>query len=840
MLYQFSENQWGDRYIDSLSRQTFANVSAEHYFASHMDINFDKSDVLYVIVGSDSGLLIDYFRTHMQASGTRAVFVEPDDVYEILTAECDHLLNRDGTLLTSPEHEQNQPDIRLHSHGHWRREVMDGRDKSWFQAGELRIIESQSSQKDYTQIYMPLFKEIRSAIDRRSIDIVEELGNKTYVRTQMINAADSVLPLLTSADFGKGYTAVILGGGPSLDTYLDWVIENREKLFVIAVSRLSSRLQAIDFKPDAIVHIDPYPTSYDVSKHGVVWTDVPLLCGFHTAPQLLQEWQGPRFYLGRRLPWTAKDDVVALNTIAAPGPTVSHTATLVASSLGFSQIYMIGVDMCYSSVTTHAKGSPEEAFQKLPSLYDAQVETYSGSMAGSIYAFERGVRSLEHIGKAANQNTTVLFNLNEYAAKIDCIPHVKTSDITLPDSKADFSEYVKQYEEYDNLKNFKELEIELKAARAKYHYIKRSCQQAHRIIDRMYSPAGSVDSARYMKKLDRIDRKIETRATDFIYAIKLYQSDVLIKLKKPSGFDEMKDTAMKEWISAYYEIFATGAESFLTMIADLECRIQIRQAELEETKSVEALIDIWKKDLTPGRILQFDDAAISRLNESDKKRVEIAKDQFLNTIHNDDTALSRKLKSFNLNIDHCMRSLIYIFNIKSKVDLQSLSDNLLDSDWPGNVIRTFAIGLIADIDSRHDNAINQYQLVIDACSDRLDEQTDTLESMQRIIEESLVRMTQAYLNLKQPDAACTTLGTLCEMLPQYFMAYAKLLNLCGRTDTALEILNIYVEHYPTHWQAAQLIADILSAADRQEEAELASQLSITMRKTDTPEFNKAA
>jgi predicted Zn-dependent protease len=112
--------------------------------------------------------------------------------------------------------------------------------------------------------------------------------------------------------------------------------------------------------------------------------------------------------------------------------------------------------------------------------------------------------------------------------------------------------------------------------------------------------------------------------------------------------------------------------------------------------------------------------------------------------------------------------------------------------------------------------------------------------MHRIIEESLVRMTQAYLNLNQLDSACTTLGTLCEMLPQYVMAYAKLLNLCGNTGTAIEILYIYIEQHPTHWQAAQLIADILSAANRQQEAELAIQLSATMRKPKPSEFKKAA
>lgn len=840
MTYQFSENQWGERYIDSLNRQSFVNISSEQFFATHLDIDFESPDLFYVVVGSDSGLLIQYFERHMTAAGTRAVFIEPDDLHETLLKECGHFLKPDGTLLLNANSDTTHKDITLHSSSHWQNNVFDGGDISWFHAGEIRIIESQGCLKDYTQTYLPLFKDIRRKLDKRLFDVSIELGSKTFARTQVINAADNILPMLENYEFGKGHVAVILGGGPSLDTHLDWVIENREKLFVIAVSRLCSKLQAIDFKPDIVVSIDPYHYSYDVCKHGVLWQDVPLVCGYHTAPQLLQEWQGPRFFLGSRFPWQSKNCDITIKTIPAAGPTISHTAAVVAAKLGFSKIYMTGVDLCYSSVTTHAKGSPEEAFQTLPSLYDSQVETYNGQMAGSQYRMQRSVQSLEQVGAGVNEFNKILFNLSEHAAKIDSIPHINTADISLPESKVHFTQYSKEFMAYDPFRGSKSLLADVTTARAKYHFIKRSCQQAQRIIDRMYSPAGKDSPAHFTEKLDKIDRKLEKRAADFMYSIKYYQSDLLLKLKKPSGFEEMKDSAMEDWIRAYYKTLGDGAEIFLTMITDLEFRIQIREQEQADTKNIEALLDLWKEDLTPGRVLQLRDDTVSQLTNEEQKLVRTAQKNFMESIHEKDTMQSRKLISFNLDIDNCMRSLTYLFNMSNKGDLKSLSDNLVNSDWPGNVLRSFAIGLIEDIDTRHERAIEHYQAVIDACSERLANQTETLESMQRIIEESLVRMTQAYLNVNQHDAACTTLGTLCEMLPQYVMAYAKLLNLCGNTDTALEILNIYIEHYPTHWQAAQLMADILSAADRQEEAELASQLSATMRKPSPSDVKKAA
>ena len=101
-------------------------------------------------------------------------------------------------------------------------------------------------------------------------------------------------------------------------------------------------------------------------------------------------------------------------------------------------------------------------------------------------------------------------------------------------------------------------------------------------------------------------------------------------------------------------------------------------------------------------------------------------------------------------------------------------------------------------------------------------------------------MTQAYLSMSRPEEACSTLGTLCEMLPQYIMSYAKLLNLCGQTDTSVELLSIYIENFPTHWEAAQLMSDILSNAGRKDEADLALTLSFSMKSAGKEPTKKAA
>lgn len=825
MTYLYSENQWGERYIESLNRMAFLQQSSIEYYRHHLNIDLDQQDTMYVIVGSDSGMLIRYLMQNLRASGCRVVLIEPEDIYQAVIQECKDLFDADGNIIGV----SNSVPIRFHSQDDWQSKFFDGTDIPWFFGGKIKLLESQACQTDYTQRYLPLFKDIRASIARRHFDVSNLFNTKTFTEKQLFNAADNVLPLLSQPDFGKGYTAIILGGGPSLDKHFDWIIENRDKLFIIAVSRLCAKLQSVSLKPDLVVSIDPYIYSYDVSKHGVLWKDVPLVNGYHVAPQLMQQWQGPRFYLGYRLPWKTRNPSLSPDNVGSGGPTVSHTAAVVASQMGFTTILMTGVDLCYDSVNTHSVDSPEAAFQTLPSLYDAQVETYSGKMAGTQYRLLRSVATLDMIGKAVNEFSEVLFNLSENAVRIDSIPHIDPNDVILPEQKPDFSRNIARFNSVDRLKDLELLSAEVSNARGKLHTIKRTCQEAQRVIDKMYAPGEVARKAMHSAKLDKLEKRLEKRTPVLLKTIKHYAGNELTTLRKPSGFDEMDTRALEQWIRNYYLILEAGTQDYLRMISVLEKRIQLRRDEINRSLSIDELLEQWDEDITPGRILHMVDSEISAWDESDQQSAAKARELFIQSVHDTDTRMAKKLKSHNVNIDNCMRSLSFLFNIKNTTDLHSLCNNLKGSSWPGNVLLSFAEGLIDEIEMNFAQAVAHYQTVIDTCSDRLSNTDEGLTSMQRIIEESLVRMTQAYVSLGEYESACTTLGTLCEMLPQYVMPYAKMLHLCNNTDSAIELLHMYIENYPMNWQAAQLLADILTQSGRTGEAEIAQSLTLQIR-----------
>ena len=825
MSYFFQENQWGERYIDSVNRDAFAGLPSSDYFDRYLELQFTQDDTLYIIVGSDSGLLVRHVLTMPLGRGSTIAFVEPDELYEIIAPELGSQLCGDSKQ-QSGNHTQR---ISLHSQSNWQDQLFAEDQQKWFLGGQVCILQSRACQLDYNQIYLPFLREVSAATEETRSDAVNRLGSKVFIATQIQNAADNVYPLCINPEFGKGKTAIILGGSPSLDRFIDWITDNRERLFIIAVSRLCGKLSSLSLMPDILISIDPFSFSYDVCKHGVLWKDVPLLNGYHVVPKLLQEWQGPKLYLGHRLPWQSEHN--SPNAISAGGPTVSHTAAVVASQLGFSQILLCGVDLCYTSnLNTHTSDTPEALFQKLPSLCDAQVETYSGRMAGTSSGLLHTCKSMETIGQAINEYADVLFNISEDAARLDSIRYLNVQDVLLPDEKPDFSTLVRTLSDSDCLKDLQSLSQQLHHAKKGFRLINKACKKARLHIDAIYHTKHTGKSQLDSDGLNLLDKKMERQAKIYFDAIRNYASTDFYMLRKPSGFNDMNPEEMEAWITEYYSIISTSSKEFLKLIGNLEHRISIRQHELSSMPDINYLLDAWENDHSQGRVLSFVDKLRPIANDQENKRLETATNNFTQFVSEANTKAVKQLKGFNEDIGNCMRSLIFLFNNNSIEELNSICRNLqAASGWPYEALYLFTKGLSEEANHQNTLALGSYNCVIECCTTRLETTDDSLPAMQRLLEESLVRITQITLNAGDYVSACTTLGTLCEMCPQYILSYANLLNLTGNSPAAIDLLDCYIENYPENWRAAVLKSDIYQSLGDTAQASTALELSKHMR-----------
>lgn len=839
MSLVFTENRWGESFIDELHRLEFVERNSSEFYARNPIVDFTQTDTLFILIGSDSGLLLKFAENAEIGRGSRVVVIEPDKIFECLQAT-GHF---EQFVCQSTDDDLS---IGLYRESDWYEKVFGGMDFQWFCAGKVLIEESHSSRTDYTQIYHPVVQNIRRLVERRCFETRMSCSHKNFIDIQIKNAADNQSPLLMSETFGKGHTAVVLGGGPSLDENIDWIMSNREKLFIITVSRLCQRLQTLKIKPDLVVNIDPYVYSYDASKHGLLWDDVALASSYHAVPTLIQQWRGPAFYLGNRLPWVRFDDQSEVDVISATGPTVGHTATIVASQLGFTQILLSGMDHCYSqSLKTHAKGTPESVIQSLPTMYDAQVETYSGKMAGTQECYVLWIRALEKLGATINQYTNVVFNLSENAARVSSIPHKPVNQIELSDLKPSTQQLIDRCICTNKTEDLDALRAEVRTARRGFSQIQRLCRISSHLIDQMY-PTGATESIKEpAEKLDRVEAILESRFTMLMKLIRIYAAAEFFSVQKPSGFDGMSLEERESWIRQYYQIIESVTKIFILMLDDSTERLQSRLLEYSKPEHIDELMQYWKKDGTPGRILRhFTPSQATDLSvrpEPDRRTSELlpstdtdgkyteAASAFLEQVAKKQTVLAKKLKSHNDNISHNIRSLLFLFNSGNSTDLKVLIENLGNVSWPANVLSAFCQGLVSELDKDPATSVSSYQQVVELCGERLESEEVGLDSVLRILEESLVRMTQNYLNMKDHASACTALGMLSEMLPRYVTSYAKLLKLTGNAEFAIDLLKLYIENYPYEWRAATVLADTYEHLGRHDEAANAISISKKMR-----------
>ncbi len=828
MNYCFETNDWGERFIPEINRNNLALQSASELYDTELDFDPCAENTLTLVVGSDSGLLFKYLQDKAVPEGSRIVLLEPSEVFEAVDQECkEWLASRNVTSSSS---------ISVIDAAELDTAVFNNDDTAWFLAGNVNLVQSRCAVSDYLNIYYPLYRKTRQARADREHALYNTYAIKRFIDQQMLNSVDGQVPLNKDHAFGKDRVAVIMGGGPSLDKHLDWIIENRSRLFILAVSRLCGKLEKLDLMPDLVVSMDPSPLTYSAAKLGTQWKSVPLVHSYHVAHMLPAQWLGPRYFIGTRFPW----DVASADTkkiIENTGPTVGHAATVVAAQLGFSTILLSGVDLCMNTEgDSHTQGTPEAELLKLPGNYDMQVSTYAGKQAGTSMDFYRGIQALERIGSKVNEYEDRLFNLNIDATAISSIRHIDCHQVALPDSRPTLDG---DQAAESSVEQLSALRRELSGRSRDFRQISAICAKAQHCIDQIYGKGGLAPQPSYHKRLDALENRLMKVSPSALAAIRYYMGPEYGKLRKPSGFSRMEDDDMEQWAREYYDITHDGCRYYQKAIEQAQKLIALREAELADKPDVEFLLQAWQEQETPGRIMKF----IDRLSESATPEqlplLQEARDAFLDSLQEREEKHEARVVSNYGTVRKTMQSLRYLHNQNCVSDLQSYSRKLEHLDWPYGTISTFIRGSIAELTDDVDEALIRYSRVIDDCAEQLNEGNETLESIGALIEDSLTRLTQIYIARQDGESAVSTLGMLCEITPHYIPSYANLLNMLGNYESSVELLNVYLENFSNDWRAARQLAQIHEKAGNAEARAKAVKLAESMRHS-TLKTSKAA
>lgn len=770
----FQKNQFGDRYFYIINRNMFDATGSDTVFQARYGEALFNEDTLYVIAGTDSGLLIDYVRKHGLPTGTRYFFIELSNVINKLNLNV-KVIDQAITLCTLHEFE-NHLENKL------------GNDYAL--VGRFLLKKSQAVKHGYFSDYLPFWRQLKKSVDQYCWRTEASLYGRYYIKRQIKNLTENQFPAYAFKDRFVDKTAVLLAGGPSLDQSLAWVKANRDSILVTAVSRIGKQLTEAGICPDIIVSIDPQPANLLVSKEMLAFQENALLVNsYHVAPELLSMWHGRKVYLENRYPWNKPG--LEENFDSRP-PTVTNTAHWLLVEMGFKQIILLGVDLCFSSEGfTHAKHSLERNSAPMLTRGDQLVETISGQMLETTNEYIFAATNLDEMAKEADKRNCITINPSENSVKLANIRHLALDNITidpleqpamniidngLPKSDRNtsiefHSETLEEVERViDELKIIKKLAID--------------CLRYNKI---MFGKNGHKANMSYKHKMDQVEKKLNSKHKYISDLVKCYGIRRFIAIVRFSEYDETDIDKVYRDGQTYYQAYLDTASELCEELDQACERITARIEEQNESPDIDNLLAQWKKDRQYGRALNWKQKYLASLNSAQIDEVEKL---FVGIADGYEQVIKEQLNQFTNKI-----------NKYTNIDgLQGKALEYLQQQDTESLRR-----LISGVSQREDSS--ELLMLIQAYLSELNQTKQVIIENYIKIQEGpfrfdvLRRLLLIYTRDNDYRSALPILAQLAEITPNFVPALADVLHILGEPQKAVDLYTDYLLLSPDNLHA---------------------------------------
>lgn len=767
-------NAFGDKYLYSLNRGSFDKISAQAIFDAEFKKSLLQEDSLNIIIGTDSGLLPKYVKQQGVPSGSRYIFIEPDQIQEQLNL---HQLLDDlppEIVCTTPEQWENQANtFKINEYSY-----ING----------IKSFNAICAQQTVLDEYAELSWQLSEALHILHFRYNTSIGCETFIVRQLENIAENILPVTLLANAFQGKTVIILAGGPSLTNVFPWLQENRHKLVVFSVSRISRQLIAAGIEPDFVFSVDPQDANIDVSKEMFLFSDQTIFINaYHVQPALLNQWHGQSLYLGTRLPWQSD---LNIDNIHGTGPTVTNSALSMAHYFGFSKILLAGFDLCFTKEgITHAQGSDEQLAGPKYNSEPLQVETYNGEYRPTGQDYYAALITLTKQAELITADHREIINLAPNAAKVEHISHIPTTEITLTEIQAEDIATAKQripkLTDASLNKHYQTVIDELEKAAFQIQAIEKLAQKALDINKRMYNSKGIIENYKEKRELDTIEKQLKRKYRNHSKLVKKFGVRNFIKITSPHHADDWDAEKAQKLGNIYYQAYQSGASKLSSLINTAIVRTKTRQEELKETPNATLLLEQWNQDKSYRRAVFWQKEHPSlHYPESTQLALQDMQDRFNQLLNNLDTVFKAKVAQ------HSTLPLL-----KSKIKLLFKHKKI-------NELKSLKIGFIND--AKHDNK-EPYLLLIDAYVAELENDIETAQihynniinlDQSPLLEEALLRI--AALSLEQHDQqnAFLAMDCLAQLSPIYLPYQAELARILGDTMLAIDCYNAYINFFP--------------------------------------------
>ncbi|MBF0098166.1 MAG: DUF115 domain-containing protein [Magnetococcales bacterium] len=590
------QNSFGEYYLPSINQEIFSQSGAGSFYSRQFNESLREKDTLYIILGSDSGRLLHWVIERGAGDGGRYLFIEIPELVTYLQEQADF-----PRVLPAW--------VRVCAPDQWLRVAEEWSLRDYCYLGQIQPVRSMAVLDGFSEAYTLLWKQFEEEFNDYQAQVGREIGSRVFMVKGLENLAENQIAAECLLGSFAGKSAILLAGGPSLPESFAWVKANRDRLVVLAVSRIAAQLQEAGICPDCFFAIDPHDIIFHQSKAMLAfWQQSLLINVYHLNPRLLGQWQGRSLFMGPLFPWDTP--LNPTRQLSFPGITVSHQALGMAIEMGFTQIILAGFDLCYDQHGfTHAAGSEERKTGPFAAPLELWVETNGGWKAETKHEFLIAIPSLEQLAQYARVRGSQVINPAPGAAKVAFVQHLPWQEVVLSADAMDARQRLQELLPPDGpeqrLRHYEKINAELLRVRTLVQQVSRLSIEAITCNDRLFGRKGKPADFKYKLRMDEIERTLDETLRTTSTLVKKWGVADFLKLSRPDKDKEWSDREIEETGRRYYEIYRDSAGALTRLLDDIRQRLRARTEEEKNHPSFKVLFSQWQRDHHPGRVFRL-------------------------------------------------------------------------------------------------------------------------------------------------------------------------------------------------------------------------------------------
>jgi len=770
--FTFLSNAFGDRYIYDINRDSFNRTGSDAVFSNEFGTELFAEDTFYLFVGTDSGQLIRFLQKRPLPEHSRYLFVELDPVAAAVQREI----------------QLDHPAIRICSSENWQESAEQWNFTPYNFTGQTKLIRSLAVIDASLPDYLLLWKAVKEKYDLLRWAAQASFTFHFHAEKHIENLPENQIPASCMRDISPGHTAMLLAAGPSLDDHIAWIKQHRERLVVVAVSRVSKRLYEQGLTPDVIVSIDPYPGNFDVSRCMFKFQDRSILAyGYHVCPALAGSWYGRKTFIGPFLPWNSDGGPP---TIPLFGPTVTNAAFALCLEMGFARIFLAGADFCFSADGyTHAAGSLEQTNGPGLMLGDQTLLTYSGQTAETRNDYLQAAHSLESLAAQAKQLGVNVFNLSAHAARLENIEHIDSKGIHLEDIGTPISERLNEavpvLSPAQRVQHYTAMLAEIDRIQDSLRKIRELAVAALKCNDAMQGH--HTDRAAYTRnkrKMDKIESRLDNKYAAETELVKKFGVRHFIRIVSAKEEQAWNEQDAVQAARLYYEAYRDTTRELLEILRATRIRLNARLEEEKPQANFRIILEQIRRDEQPGRVDVLLHRGTLKLEQMPCELRDLATrlhEQYVHRLeHDSEDYLQQAKKSSTLH--GASGKAAMMFSNQDRAGLTRFVAGLRKHRDPASAepVLFLCDGFIAELDKDTDTALDCYR--------RITAGPGLMHAMKR----------QLSIHLKKGNLqeAEHILGALAKVSISFKPFHADLLRILGQVQQAIDTYTDYLVEVP--------------------------------------------